>query len=193
MANFTHSPHPLLLQSALPQQRSVCNLSFLSNQFMFRFHQWNFSTHTFVFPQLQAQRWWIHSLVPKSTSPGSSPRLGPSQSLSPDQEELCRLSVPWKWWRGYILSLKPQEIMNAKKKSVSICYVPPLCSFIHQHISEEIHGFYMTSPKFKLRNNFSWVSTFMRSYNSLIFVFLQICSSKLTNERVLIRFEIEDA
>ena len=82
---------------------------------------------------------------------------------------------------------------ECEKKSVSICYVPPLCSFIHQHISEEIHGFYMTSPKFKLRNNFSWVSTFMRSYNSLIFVFLQICSSKLTNERVLIRFEIEDA
>ena len=107
---FTHSPHPLL-----PQQQSVCNLSFPPNQLVFRFHRWNFSTRMFVFPQLQAPRWWIHSLAPKSTSPGSFPRLGPSQSLSRDQEELCRLSVPWKWWCRYILPLKPQEIMNAKK------------------------------------------------------------------------------
>ena len=193
MSNFTHSPHPLLLRRALPQQQSVCNLSFPPNQFVFRCHRWNFSTRMFVFPQLQAPRWWIHSLAPKSTSPGSFPRLGPSQSLSRDQEELCRLSVPWNWWCGYILSLKPQEIM-CEKKNLYVYVASHLCALLFTSISsEEMHGFYMTWPKYKLRNNFSWVSTFMRSYNSLIFVFLQICSSKLTNERVLIRFEIEDA
>ena len=128
---FTHSPHPLL-----PQQQSVCNLSFPPNQFVFRCHRWNFSTRMFVFPQRQVPRWWIHSLAPKSTSPGSFPRLGPSQSLSPDQEELCRLSVPWKWWCGYILSLKPQEIMNAKK-NLWVYTTSHLCALLFTSISSE--------------------------------------------------------
>ena len=123
------------------------------------FHLWNFLTRTFASPWLQDPRWLIRSLAPKSTSLGSSPRFWPSQFLSSDQKELCRISVPWKWWRGYILSLKPQRIIS-EKRTQWVCILRPTSVLFCSVSSEVILGFHMTSPKFKLRNyRFSGVFT----------------------------------